>query len=84
MRAIRSLPVGSRAVVANHSETLYTIIEEATGVDTSDPDLFPKETGSASRVRSFNDLWVIELDRTGIGKRVKHVVFDLTLERQPQ
>lgn len=84
VEAIRSLPAGSRAVVANHSETLYAIIEEATGVDTSDPDLFPKETGSASRVRNFNDLWVIELDRTGIGKLVKHVVFDLTLERQRQ
>jgi hypothetical protein len=58
------------------------IIEEATGVDTSDPVLFPKETGSASRVRNFNDLWIIELDGTGIGRLVKHVVFDLTLERQ--
>jgi broad specificity phosphatase PhoE len=82
VEAIRSLPLGSRAVVANHSETLYAVIEEATGVDTSDPDLFPKETGSLSRVRNFNDLWLIELDGTGMGRLIQHVVFDLTLERQ--
>jgi broad specificity phosphatase PhoE len=81
VEAIRSLPAGSRAVIANHSETLYAIIEEATGVDTSDPDLFPKETGSTTRVRNFNDLWVIELDGIGIGRLITHVVFDLTLER---
>ena len=46
--AIRALPAGSRAVVANHSDTLYAIITEATGIDTSDPVLFPKEDGSAT------------------------------------
>ena len=82
VEAIRSLPAGSRAVIANHSETLYAVIEGATGVDTSDPDLFPKETGSTTRVRNFNDLWIIELDGIGVGRLIKHVVFDLALERQ--
>ena len=45
VEAIRSLPAGSQAVVANHSETLYAVIEEATGVDTSDPDLVPEGDG---------------------------------------
>jgi len=82
VEAIRSLPAGSRAVIANHSETLYAVIEATTGVDTSDPDLFPKETGSTTRVRNFNDLWIIELNGNGAGRLIKHVVFDLTLERQ--
>ena len=80
--AIRALPVGSRAVVANHSDTLYAIITEATGVDTSDPVLFPKEAGSTSRVRNFNDLWIMEIGPTGAGTLLKHVVFDIALERQ--
>ena len=33
-------------------------------------------------MRNFNDLWIIELDGTSVGKVIKHVVFDLTLERQ--
>ena len=80
--AIRALPPGSRAVVANHSDTLYGIITEATGVDTSDPVLFPKEAGSTTRVRNFNDLWVIEIGPTGAGTLIKHVVFEIALERQ--
>jgi broad specificity phosphatase PhoE len=80
--AIRALPAGSRAVVANHSDTLYAIITEATGVDTSDPDLFPKEAGSTTRVRNFNDLWIIEIGPTGAGTLIKHIVFDIALKRQ--
>ena len=80
--AIRALPAGSRAVVANHSDTLYAIITEATGVDTSDPVLFPKEAGSTTRVRNFNDLWIVEIGPTGAGTLLKHVVFDIALERQ--
>ena len=82
VEAIRALPFGSRAVIANHSDTLYAIITETTGVDTSDPDLFPKEAGSTTRVRNFNDLWIFEVDDSGVGKLLRHVVFDLTLERQ--
>ncbi len=82
VEAIRALPRGSRAVIANHSDTLYAIITETTGVDTSDPVLFPKEGGSTTRVRNFNDLWVIEVDGTGKGRLISHVVFDLALQRQ--
>ena len=66
--AILALPPGSEAVVANHSETLYSIITETTGVDTSDPVLFPKEDGSTTRVRNFNDLWVVRLRGTRKGQ----------------
>ncbi len=41
-----ALPPGSRAVVANHSETLHSIITETTGIDTERPRIFPKEDGS--------------------------------------
>ena len=77
--AILSLPPGSEAVVANHSETLYSIITETTGIDTSDPALFPKEDGSTTRVRNFNDLWVVRLPLSGRGRLIRHYVFDLTL-----
>ena len=77
--AILALPPGSEAVVANHSETLYSIITETTGVDTSDPALFPKEDGSTTRVRNFNDLWVVKLDAPGRGRLVRHYVFNVTL-----
>ena len=40
--AILALPPGSAAVVANHSETLYSIITETTGVDTSDSGALPE------------------------------------------
>jgi hypothetical protein len=73
---------GSEAVVANHSETLYSIITETTGVDTSDPALFPKEDGSTTRVRNFNDLWVVRLPISGRGRLIRHYVFDLTLRHR--
>ncbi len=38
--------------------------------------------GSTTRVRNFNDLWVIEVNATGTGRLITHVVFDLALERQ--
>jgi broad specificity phosphatase PhoE len=84
VEAVRALPPGSRAVIANHSDTLYAIITETTGVDTSDPVLFPKEDGSTTRVRNFNDLWLIEVDDAGTGKLIAHVVFDLALRPQRQ
>jgi len=78
--AILELPPGSEAVIANHSETLYSIITETTGIDTSDPVLFPKEDGSSTRVRNFNDLWVVKLVAPGTGRLVHHHVFDLALQ----
>ncbi len=80
--AIQALPPGSQAVVANHSETLYPIITETTGIDTGDAVLFPKEDGSSSRVRNFNDLWIVRMDGSGTGRLIRHVVFDLTLRNQ--
>ena len=80
--AILALPPGSEAVIANHSETLYSIITETTGIDTSDPVLFPKEDGSTTRVRNFNDLWVVKLHAPGSGRLVNHFVFELTLRNR--
>jgi hypothetical protein len=79
--AIGALPAGSNAVIANHSETLYSIITETTGVDTSDPVLFPKEAGSSTRVRNFNDLWIIRMHGSGTGTLIRHLVFDITLRK---
>jgi broad specificity phosphatase PhoE len=78
--AILALPSGSHAVIANHSETLYSIITATTGLDTSDPALFPKEDGSTTRVRNFNDLWVVRVDGSGTGRLIRHHVFDIALE----
>lgn len=77
--AILALPPGSQAVVANHSETLYSIITETTGIDTSDPLVFPKEDGSTTRVRNFNDLWIVRTHGPGTGTLVRHLVFDIAL-----
>jgi hypothetical protein len=49
---------------------------------TSDPALFPKEAGSATRIRNFNDLWIVEMVPLARGTLLKHVVFDIALERQ--
>lgn len=80
--AIQALPPGSQAVIANHSETLYSIITATTGIDTSDPVVFPKEQGSATRVRNFNDLWVVRMNGFGTGKLVRHVVFEISLKNE--
>jgi hypothetical protein len=77
--AILALPPGSEAIVANHSETLYSIVTETTGIDTDDPALFPKEDGSTMGVRNFNDLWVVKLHAPGRGNLIRHHVFELTL-----
>jgi hypothetical protein len=80
--AILALPPGSHAVIANHSETLYPIITEVTGIDTSDPVLFPKEEGSSTRVRNFNDLWIVRVDGGGAGTLKRHIVFDIALRNE--
>jgi len=79
VEAILALPPGSEAVIANHSETLYSIITETTGIDTSDPVLFPKEDGNTTRVRNFNDLWIVRMHGTRTGTLVRHLVFDIVL-----
>ena len=81
VEAILALPPGSRAVIANHSETLYSIITETTGIDTSDPLVFPKEEGSTTRVRNFNDMWIVSMKGRGTGILLDHVVFDMVLRR---
>ena len=55
---IKTLPVGSRAVVCSHSPVLYPLMQ-AFGIDTTDPIKFPKD--SRGRVSGFNNLWVVEL-----------------------
>ncbi len=78
--AVRDLPLGSRAVVANHSETLYAVMRESVGLDTSDPVVFPKQPGSADRVDGFTHLWVVEADAAGQGSLRRHIVFAFQLE----
>lgn len=80
VEAILALPPGSEAVIANHSETLYSIITETTGIDTSDPVLFPKEDGGTTRVRNFNDLWMVRMHGTRRGTLVKHLVFNVAIQ----
>ncbi len=78
--SIRALPLGSRAVISNHAETMYEIMREAVGLDTSDPLDFPKQPGTTDRVGGFNNLWIVEVDSTGQGRLVQHIALDLQLE----
>lgn len=77
---IQALPVGSRAVVSNHAETMYEIMRDAVGLDTSDPVDFPKQPGTTDRVGGFNNLWIVEVDSTEQGRLVQHITLDLQLE----
>lgn len=76
IEAVRALPFGSRAVVANHSNNIYPIMQ-AFGIDTSDPVKFPKN--SSGFVQGFNNLWIIEIDAGGHGELREHVVLDFAL-----
>jgi phosphohistidine phosphatase SixA len=80
---IKTLPVGSRAVVCSHSTVLYPIMQ-AFGIDTSDPVKFPKSANG--RVSGFNNLWTVELKPVAVngaatyqGRLLSHVVLDLDL-----
>ncbi len=77
---IQALPLGSRAVISNHAETLYEIMRNSVGLDTSDPVNFPKQPGTTDRVGGFNNLWIVEVDSNGQGRLVQHIVLDLQLE----
>lgn len=81
---IKSLPLGSRAVVCSHSPVLYPLMQ-AFGVDTSDPVNFPKD--SRGRVSGFDNLWVVELKPVvdqGVvsyqGRLLMHVLLDFDLK----
>jgi len=78
--AIQALPLDSRAVIANHSDTMYEIMRVALGLDTSDPIDFPKQLGTTDRIDGFNNLWIVEVDGSGHGRLIQHVAFDLQLE----
>jgi hypothetical protein len=80
---LKTLPLGSRAVLCSHSPVLYPVMS-AFGIDISDPAKFPKD--SRGRVVGFNNLWVVELkpanaDGTGEyrGRLLAHVLLDLEL-----
>ncbi|MBI3939512.1 MAG: hypothetical protein HY315_01635 [Acidobacteria bacterium] len=77
---IRTLPLGSRAVIANHTETLYRIMSQSAGIDFSDPVDFPKETGSTTRLYGFDNLWIVEVDSAGAGKLLQRIAIDLKPE----
>ena len=77
---LRTLPLGSRAVVCSHSPVLYPLMQ-AFGIDTSDPVTFPKDT--RGRVVGFNNLWVVQLDMIGgayQGRLLKHSFLNLSTE----
>jgi hypothetical protein len=80
---LKTLPLGSRAVLCSHSPTLYPIMQ-AFGIDTSDPIKFPKAPNG--RVSGFNNLWTVELKPVAVeggftyqGRLLSHVVLDLDL-----
>ena len=80
---IKTLPLGSRAVVCSHSPVLYPLMQ-AFGIDTSDPVRFPKD--SRGRVSGFNNLWAVELKPVHVGGTVtyqgrllSHIQLDLDL-----
>jgi len=81
---IKSLPLGSRAVVCSHSPVVYPLMQ-AFGIDTSDPVNFPKD--SRGRVSGFNNLWVVELKPVvagGVvayqGRLMTHILLEFDLE----
>lgn len=82
---IKTLPLGSRAVVCSHSPVIYPIMQ-AFGIDTTDPVRFPKD--SRGRVSGFNNLWAVELKPTTAGttgdlgykgRLLSHVRLDIEL-----
>lgn len=82
--AIQGLRLGSRAVIANHSDTLYEIMRVSVNLDTSDDTHFPKEVNSqgqkTDRVDGFDNLWVVEVNRSGQGSLLRHITFDFKLD----
>jgi hypothetical protein len=62
----------SRSVVTNHAETLCEILRKAVGLDTNNP--------VTDLVGGFNNLWIVEVDGTGQGHLVQHLVLDPKLE----
>ncbi|MBI4586680.1 MAG: histidine phosphatase family protein [Planctomycetes bacterium] len=81
---LKTLPLGSRAVVCSHSPVVYPLMR-AFGVDTSDPVNFPKD--SRGRVKGFNNLWIVQLDLVEVegalqyqGRLLEHLLLDLNLE----
>ncbi|MBI4605270.1 MAG: histidine phosphatase family protein [Planctomycetes bacterium] len=76
---IKSLPLGSVAVVGAHSPTIYPILQ-ALGIDTSDPIDFPKD--ARGRVTGFGNIWAVQVDRNGQGRLLSHLVLDLELVQQ--
>ena len=57
---------------------------QAAGIDTSDPDNFPKD--SRGRVKGFNNLWVVELKPVPVagafvyqGRLLQHSLLDFRL-----
>ena len=66
------------SVVGAHSGTLYPIME-AFGIDTGDPVDFPRKPNG--KVRGFNNLWIVSIDKRGRGRLKGHLLLDLKLVR---
>ena len=77
---LKTLPLGSRAVFCSHSPVIYPVMQ-AFGIDTSDPEKFPKD--SRGRVKGFDNVWVVELQRADgggyQGRLLEHFLLDFEL-----
>jgi hypothetical protein len=73
---IRTLPLGTTALMAAHSTSIYQIFQDL-GMDTSNVVDFPIAAG---KVDGFNNLWKITIDSSGVARLQRHYVLNFELE----
>ena len=74
---LHMLSLGTTAVVAAHSTTIYPIMRSF-GIDTSDPTVFPQD--SNGKVVGFDNLWIVSIDAGNVGVVREHVLLDFRLQ----
>ena len=88
VEAIMNSPPGSVILVAGHTSTIYQIMDEGRegceggiGLDTSDPDFFPKEETRKRLPREYYGfVWKVKINKDGDARLDKRVTLDFAFK----
>ena len=87
IKSIRDLPLGSTALVAAHTSTIYRIMDtgmkrecKGLGLDTSNPTYFPKTRSKDLPRPEYSNVWEVSFDKDGVASLVRRYILDFAFE----
>ena len=91
MEAIKALPLGSNALVAVHTSSIYQIMSEGRtdkcnglGLDISNDTIYPKDENGKLPRPDYSFVWQLSIDEDGNATLAKRYTLDLAFTESVQ